>query len=198
MQEASANFVVDIGGGTTDVAVISMGGVVASRSLKVAGDAMTADITAYIREEHGMLIGEATSEQIKMTVGSVIRLEEELTMRIRGREIVSGLPKELAITSEEIRRAIQHSVKQILAAVRSTIEETPPELIADLLNRSITLAGGGSLIRGRDQLIARETNLPVKIIDDPLTAVVRGCGMVLEHIEQLKPVLVWSAKEAYM
>ena len=196
VQEAVANFVVDIGGGTTDVAVISMGGVVASRSLKIAGDRMTGDITNYIREEHGMLIGEATAEQIKITIGTAIHLPEELTMRIRGRDIVSGLPKEISISSEEIRRAIQHSVRSIIVAIKSTIEETPPELIADLLNRNITLAGGGSLIRGLDELIAKETNLPVKIIDDPLTAVVRGCGMVLEHIETLKPVLVWSAKEA--
>ena len=198
VQEAVANFVVDIGGGTTDVAVISMGGVVASRSLKIAGDRMTGDITNYIREEHGMLIGEATAEQIKITIGTAIHLPEELTMRIRGRDIVSGLPKEISISSEEIRRAIQHSVRSIIVAIKSTIEETPPELIADLLNRNITLAGGGSLIRGLDELIAKETNLPVKIIDDPLTAVVRGCGMVLEHIETLKPVLVWSAKEAYI
>ena len=198
VQEAVANFVVDIGGGTTDVAVISMGGVVASRSLKIAGDRMTSDITNYVREEHNILIGEATSEQIKLTIGTAVHLPEDLTMRIRGRDIVSGLPKEIPISSEEIRRALQHSIHSIIIAVKSTIEETPPELIADLLNRSITLAGGGSLLRGLDELISKETNLPVKIIDDPLTSVVRGCGMVLENIETLKPVLVWSAKEAYI
>ena len=198
VQEAAANFIVDIGGGTTDVAVISMGGVVASRSLKIAGDRLTADITQYVREEHTMLIGEMTSENIKITLGSAYPMAEELTMRVRGRDIISGLPKEITITSEEIRKAIQRSVQSILLAIKSTIEETPPELIADLLNRSIILAGGGSLLRGLDQLINHETNLPVKIIDDPLTSVVRGCGMVLEHIEELKPILVWSAKEAYM
>lgn len=198
VQEATANFIIDVGGGTTDVAVISMGGVVASRSLKIAGDRLTADISGYIREEHGMLIGEMTAESIKMTIGSAYPLAEELTMRIRGRDVLSGLPKEISITSQEIRKALHHSIHNIIVAVKSTIEETPPELIADLINRSIILAGGGSLLRGLDELIHHETNLPVKIIDDPLTAVVRGCGMVLEHIEELKPILVWSAKEAYI
>ncbi len=198
VQEATANFIIDIGGGTTDVAVISMGGVVASRSLKIAGDRLTADVLGFVREEHNMLIGEMTAESIKITIGSAFELAEELTMRIRGRDVVSGLPKELSITSQEVRKAMQHSIRSIIIAVKSTIEETPPELIADLINRNITLSGGGSLLRGLDELIHRETNLPVKIIDDPLTAVVRGCGMVLEHIDELKPILVWSAKEAYI
>lgn len=198
VQDAAANFVVDIGGGTTDVAVISMGGVVASRSLKIAGDRLTADISLYIREEHNMLIGEMTAENIKITLGSAFALPEELTMRIRGRDIITGLPKEISISSQEIRKAIHHSVRSIMTAIKSTIEETPPELLADLINRSIILAGGGSLLRGLDELIHQETNLPVKIIDDPLTSVVRGCGMVLEHIDELKPILIWSAKEAYI
>ncbi len=198
VQEAAANFIIDIGGGTTDVAVISMGGVVASRSLKIAGDRMTSDITNYIREEHNMMIGEATSEQIKITIGSAYKLPEEMSMRIRGRDIVRGLPKEITITSEEIRGAMQHSIRSIIVAVRSTLEETPPELMADLINRSIVLSGGGGLIKGMDELIAQETRLQVKVVDDPLTSVVRGCGMVLEHIDELKTILVWSAKEAYM
>ncbi len=145
-----------------------------------------------------MLIGEATSENMKISIGSAVRLEEEISMKIRGRDIVSGLPKEISVTSEEIRRSVQHSIKSIVVAIKATIEETPPELIADLLNRSIVLAGGGSLLRGLDTLLEKETNLPVKVMEDPLTAVVRGCGMVLEHIETLKPILVWSAKEAYI
>ncbi len=198
VQEASANFIVDIGGGTTDVAVISMGGVVASRSLKIAGDRLTADISSFIREEHNMLIGEATAENIKLTIGSAYSMPEELSMRIRGRDLLTGLPKEISISSQEIRRALQHSIRSIIVAIKSTIEETPPELIADLINHSIVLAGGGSLLRGFDELIRHETNLQVQIIDDPLTAVVRGCGMVLEHIDELKPILMWSAKEAYI
>lgn len=119
-------------------------------------------------------------------------------MRIRGRDVLTGLPKEITVTSQEARKAMHHSIRSIVMAVKNTIEETPPELIADLINRSIILAGGGSLLKGLEELIHHETNLPVKIIDDPLTSVVRGCGMVLEHIDELKPILVWSAKEAYM
>ena len=198
VQEASANFIIDIGGGTTDVAVISMGGVVASRSLKIAGDRLTQDISQFIRDEHNMLIGEMTAENIKITIGSAYPLSEELTMRIRGRDLLTGLPKEISVGSPDVRKAMHGSIRSIIAAVKSTIEETPPELIADLINRSIILAGGGSLLRGLDELIHHETNLPVTIIDDPLTSVVRGCGMVLEHIDELKPILVWSAKEAYI
>lgn len=198
IQEAAANLIVDIGGGTTDVAVISMGGVVASRSLRIAGDKLTEDISRYIREEHNMLIGEATAENIKLAIGSAYPLTEELSMPVRGRDLLTGLPKEINIHSEEIRKAGQRSIRSIIIAIRSTIEETPPELIADLLNRSIFITGGGSLLRGLDELISHETKLPVKIVDDPMTSVVRGCGLVLEHIDSLKSVLVWTPKEAYI
>ena len=198
IQEAAANLIVDIGGGTTDVAVISMGGVVASRSLRIAGDKLTEDISRYIREEHNMLIGEATAENIKLAIGSAYPLAEELSMPIRGRDLLTGLPKEINIHSEEIRKAGQRSIRSIIIAIRSTIEETPPELIADLLNRSIFITGGGSLLRGLDELISHETRLPVKIVDDPMTSVVRGCGLVLEHIDSLKSVLGWTPKEAYI
>ncbi len=198
VQEAVANFIVDIGGGTTDVAVISMGGVVAARSLKIAGDKLTADIIQYMREQHNILIGDTTGENLKISIGSAYPLAEELTTAVRGRDILTGLPREITITSEEIRRAIHRSIKSIIIAIKNTIEETPPELVSDLLNRNITLAGGGSLLRGMDELISHETKLPVKIVDDPLTSVVRGCGLVLEHIDTLKPILVWSAKEAYI
>ena len=198
IQDAAANLIVDIGGGTTDVAVISMGGVVASRSLRIAGDKLTEDINRYIREEHNMLIGDATAENIKLTIGSAYVMEEELSMPIRGRDMLTGLPKEIIVHSEEIRKAMLRSIKSIVLAIRNTIEETPPELIADLLNRSIFITGGGSLLRGMDELISHETKIPVKIVDDPLTSVVRGCGMVLEHIDSLKSVLVWTPKEAYI
>lgn len=198
VQEAAANLIVDIGGGTTDVAVISMGGVVASRSLRIAGDKLTSDINQFMREEHNMLIGDSTAENIKITVGSAYPLDEELTMPVRGRDILTGLPKELIVNSEEIRKAMHRSIKSVILAIKNTIEETPPELIADLLNRSIFLVGGGGLMRGFDELISHETKLPVKIVDDPLTAVVRGCGLVLEHLDSLKSVLVWTPKEAYI
>lgn len=197
VQEAAANVVVDIGGGTTDVVVISMGGVVASRSLRVAGDKLNEDIVRFVREEHNMLIGEATAENIKIAVGCASPLEEELTTQVRGRDLVTGLPKEITVTSEEVRKAIARSVRSIVLALKNTIEETPPELIADLLNRSIYLAGGGSLLRGLDQLISHETKLPTKVVEDPLTAVVRGCGLVLEDIDSLKNVLVPTSKESY-
>jgi len=197
IQEAAANLIVDIGGGATSVAVISMGGIVASRSLRVAGDKLTSDISQFIREEYNMLIGDATAESIKLGVGSAYPLEEELTAQIRGRDLLTGLPKEMTLTSEEIRKATHRSIKSIVLAVKNTIEETPPELIADLLNRSVFLAGGGSLMRGLGELISHETKLPVKVVDDPLTSVVRGCGLVLEHLDSLKSVLVGTSKEEY-
>src|SRR3990167_8555515 len=166
VQEAAANVVVDIGGGTTDVVVISMGGVVASRSLRIAGDRLTNDIIGYIREEHNMLIGEATGENLKVTIGSAYPLADETSLRIRGRDMLSGLPKEISVTSEDIRSAMNHSIRSIISAVKSTIEETPPELISDLLNRSIILTGGGALLKGMYELIAPETKLPVKIVED--------------------------------
>lgn len=198
VQEAAANVIVDIGGGTTDVAVISMGGVVASRSLRIAGDKLNEDIIRFMREEHNMLIGDATAENIKISIGSAYPLEEELSIQIRGRDLVTGLPKEIPIGSEEIRKAMARSVRSIVVAIKNTIEETPPELIADLLNRNIYLAGGGSLLRGLDELVAHETKLPVKIVDDPITSVARGCGLVLEHLDSLRPVLILTSKESYM
>lgn len=198
VQEAAANVIVDIGGGTTDMAVISMGGVVASRSLRIAGDKLNEDIVRFMREEHNMLIGDATAENIKISIGSAYPLEEELSIQIRGRDLITGLPKEIPVGSEEIRKAMTRSVRSIVIAVKNTIEETPPELIADLLNRNIYLAGGGSLLRGLDELVAHETKLPVKIVDDPITSVARGCGLVLEHLDSLRPVLVLTSKESYM
>ena len=198
VQEAVANVIVDIGGGTTEVAVISMGGVIASRSLRSAGDKLNHDIFPYIREEKNLLIGEASAENIKLALGSAHSLEEELEGKVRGRDLVSGLPKEIIINSEEIREALNRSARSIVLAVKSTIEETPPELIADLINRHIFLAGGGALLRGLDQAIAEETRLFVKIVDDPLTAVARGCGFILESVEQLKSLLVSTDREGYL
>jgi len=190
VQEAIANVIVDMGGGTTEVAVISMGGIIASRSLRIAGDKLTDDIVRYLRQERNLFIGEATAENLKIHLGSAYPVGEELEGRVRGRDLVSGLPKEIAVTSEEIRTAMQRSIKSIVTAIKNTIEETPPELTADLVNRHIFLAGGCAFLKGLDELVSRETNLDVKIVDDPLTAVVRGCGFVLENIDELRLVLL--------
>lgn len=197
IQEAVANVIVDIGGGTTEVAVISMGGMIASKSLRIAGDKLNEDIIRFLREDKNMLIGDATAEHVKITLGSAHPLDEELEGKVRGRDLVSGLPKEISISSEEIRDALSRSAKNIILAVKTTIEETPPELTADLINRHIFLAGGGALLRGLDEAIAEETKLFVKIVEDPLTAVARGCGFVLEGVEQLKSILVSTSRETY-
>src|SRR3990167_6118447 len=198
VHDAVANVIVDMGGGTTEVAVISMGGVIASRSLRVAGDKLNEDIVRYLREERNLLVGESTAENLKLTLGSAHPSEkDEEDGFVRGRDLVSGLPKEISITSEEVREAMQRSVKSIVLAVKNTIEETPPELTADLINRFIFLAGGGALLKGLDKIIAHETKLFVKIVDDPLTAVARGCGFVLENVDQLKNILVPTQKDDY-
>lgn len=198
VHEAIPNVIVDMGGGTTEVAVISMGGLIASRSLRVAGDKLNEDIIRYLREERNLLIGEATAENLKIMLGSAFAMEEEIEGVVRGRDLVSGLPKEIDINSEEIREAMHRSIRSIIMAVKNTIEEIPPELTADLITRPIYLAGGGALLRGLDQVIARETKLTVQIVDDPLTAVARGCGMILENVEQLKTMLVSTQKEGYI
>jgi rod shape-determining protein MreB and related proteins len=197
IQDAVPNVIVDIGGGTSEVAVISMGGLISSRSLRVAGDKLTEDVVRYLREEKNLLIGEATGENVKLALGSAWPLEEELELPVRGRDLLSGLPREISVTSQEVRAAMSRSVRSIVRAVKSTIEETPPELTADLLNRPIAVAGGGALLRGLDTLIAKETKLLVQAVDDPLTAVVRGCGMVLENLEQLKTVLLARSEDEY-
>lgn len=195
IHEPNANLVVDIGGGTTEVAVISLGGMVVSQSLRTAGDKMNEDIIQYLKEEHRLLIGERSAEEVKITIGSVWPQEEELEMEVSGRDAVTGLPKEIKIMSPEIRKTLMRSARMIINAIRDTIEETPPELISDLTKKAIYLAGGGSLLKGFDVLLSHETKLPVRIIDDPLTAVVRGCGIVLEDVDKLSDVLVDSGKD---
>jgi rod shape-determining protein MreB len=189
IQDAGGNFVVDIGGGTTEVAVISLGGIVAFRSLKIAGDKLNDDIVQFAQKEFKLLIGERTAEQIKISIGSAMPMKERKEMAMRGRNLVTGLPEEVVIFNDDVQRALDRSVKQIIAAIKTTIEETPPELLADVMTNGIYLAGGGSLLRGLDVLISRETKMPCKIIDDPLTAVVRGAGMALENIETLSEVM---------
>ncbi|MEK7659123.1 MAG: rod shape-determining protein [Patescibacteria group bacterium] len=195
--DPEANLIVDIGGGTAEVALICLGGMVALRSIRIAGDKFNEDIIQYIKDESRLLIGERMAEDIKISIGSVWPEVEELDMEISGRDAVTGLPKEIKITSSEIRKALMRSTRIIINAVKDTIEDTPPELISDLTKKAIYLAGGGSLLRGFDVLLANETKLPVKIVDDPLTAVVRGCGIVLEDIDKLKDILISTDKEEF-
>jgi len=189
IQEAKGHFVIDIGGGTSEIAVISLGGIVASKSLKVAGDQFNQDIIYYVQENYKLLIGERSAEEIKIAIGQAVPSKEKKVSSLRGRNLVSGLPEEIQITSEDIRKAMEKSLNQIVEAVKSTIEETPPELLADIMREGIYLVGGGSLLRGLNRLISEGTGMQVKIIEDPLTAVVRGGGVVLENLNELKDVL---------
>lgn len=193
--EARGNMIVDIGGGTSEIAVISLGGIVSARSLRVAGDEMNEDIIRYCRDEFNLFIGEKTAEDIKISIGSAFPLKEQLMIKIRGRDLVSGLPKEVQAKDEQIRDAISRSIRIIVNNIKTVIEETPPELLSDIMERGIILAGGGSLIRGLDKLIANQTEMPVRMMEDPLTAVVRGAGIVLEDIEVLKEILVEDQRE---
>ncbi len=190
IQDASGSMIIDIGGGTTEVAIISLGGVVASRSLRIAGDEMKEDIIQYARDKFNLLLGERTAEEIKIKIGSAMEMKEKLETPMRGRDLVTGLPKEIIVSDTQIREAIKKSVNQILESIRATMEESPPELLADIMDRGIVLSGGGALLRGLDHRIAIETQTQVIIADDPLTGVVRGTGMVLEDIEMLHDVLL--------
>ncbi len=190
VQEAGGNFIVDIGGGTCGVAVISLGGLVIAKNLKVAGDKLSNDIIYFSQEEYKLLLGERTAEEVKIGIGSAYSLKDKKEMPIRGRNLVTGLPEEIMVTDADIRRAMEKSIKQIVDTIKTTVEETPPELLADIMSRGIYLSGGGALLRGLDVLISKETKIPTKIIDDPLTAVVRGAGMVLENLDELREVLV--------
>ena len=190
VQNATGNFVVDIGGGTTGIAVISLGGLVLSKSLRIAGDKLNADIINFAQDEYKLLIGERTAEDIKIGIGSAYPLKERAQIPLRGRNLVTGLPEEIVIFDEDIYRAMEKSIKQIVFAVKSTIEETPPELLADIMSKGIYMAGGGSLLKGLDVLLTKETKIPTVLIDDPLTAIARGAGMILEDIDELRDVLI--------
>ena len=185
----TANFIIDIGGGTTDIAVISMGGTVASRTLKVAGDRFNDDIMRFAREEFHMAIGEPTAEFAKIAVGSAIALDERLETPIRGRDITTGMPHEMIVKNHHIRAALAKSVRAIVDAVHEVIEETPPELAGDVMEHGIVLCGGGALLRGLDELLTDETGVTVRVAEDPLTCVARGLGQVVDHFEERKPFL---------
>ena len=195
VQDAAGSFIVDIGGGTSEIAVISLGGIVVSRSMRVAGDEMNENIIQFARDEFNLLVGERTAEDVKIKIGSSIPLKTPLKTQIRGRDLVTGLPKEVTVSDEQIRQAISRSVRLIVNNIKAVVEETPPELVSDIMEKGITLAGGGALLRGLDKLIAQETAMPVVVADDPLTCVVRGTGIVLEDLNTLKDVLVLTEFE---
>ena len=189
--EPSGNMVVDIGGGTTDVAVISLAGIVYSKTVKTGGDKMDESIINYIKRKYNLLIGERTAEHIKMTIGSAYKLDEDVkTMEVRGRDLVSGIPKTLIIDDEEVREALMEQVLTIVNTIKVTLENTPPELAADIVEKGIVLAGGGALLKGIDVLIREETALPIVIAEDPLSAVVMGTGKALDELDLLRRVSV--------
>lgn len=190
IEDPEGNFIVDIGGGTTEIAVISLGGMVLNRSLRIAGDEMDQDIISYMRTRYGLLIGERTAEDVKIEVGSAYPLPKEKEVVIRGREIATGLPKSIRVSSSEIREAISPTVTQIINEIHEVLEETPPELLADVLERGIIVTGGGALVRGLDKRISEETKMPVWVADDPLTTVVRGCSKLLDDLDLLAKVKV--------
>ena len=186
--EPTGNMVVDIGGGTADVAVISMAGIVYSRSVRVAGNEMDSAVISYIKRKYNLLIGERSAEEIKIEIGSAFPLDEELTMEIKGRDLVEGVPKTITVSDEEIREALAEPVASIIEAVRLALEQTPPELSADIVDRGIVLTGGGALLKNLDKRLREETGLPVSIADDPLTSVVMGTGRVLSDFALLRKV----------
>jgi rod shape-determining protein MreB len=188
--EACGSMILDIGGGTAEIAVISLKGIVYSRSVRVGGDKMDEAISNYVKRRHNMLVGERTAEQIKIAVGSALPTGENLTVEVRGRDLVQGVPKSAVITEDEIRDALLEPVNQIVEVVRIALEKTPPELSSDIVDRGITLTGGGALLRNLDRLISRETGLPVVLVDDPISAVVVGSGAVLDQLDQLKDVIL--------
>jgi len=188
VHEPAGNMILDIGGGTTEVAIISLAGIVFSRSVRVGGDEMDEAIITYMKRSYNLMIGERTAEQIKIDVGAAIPLDEPLTIEVKGRDLVAGLPKTLTVNSEEIREALAEPVSTIVESVRVCLERCPPELSADLLDRGIVMVGGGALLRGLDKLLSKETGLPVHVADDPLTAVALGTGKVIENVHYLKEI----------
>ncbi len=186
--EPSGNMVVDIGGGTTDVAVISLGGIVYSESVKIAGDQIDAAIISHVKREHNLLIGEHMAERVKMDIGSAYPLEEKAQMMVKGRDLVSGIPRTIALEDTEVREALQESIGAIVSAIKLALEHTPPELAGDIVDRGIVLTGGGALLRGLDARLRDETGLPIVTVDDPLTSVVLGVGKTLEELTLLRSV----------
>jgi rod shape-determining protein MreB len=192
--EPSGSMVVDIGGGTTEVAVISLGGIVESRSIRIGGDELDEAIIDWVKKEYNLLLGERTAEQIKMAIGSAFPYEEEPAAEVRGRDLLTGLPKTIVLTSPEVREAIEEPVQQIVDAVKYTLDKTPPELSADIIERGIVVTGGGGLLRGIDERLAHETGMPIVTADRPLQSVVLGSGRCLEDFDALQGVLISSSR----
>ncbi len=195
VKEPVGNMVIDIGGGTTDIAVISLGGIVRSKNLKIAGDKFNSDIISYIRNELKILMGERTAERIKMGIGRVIPKSDTLEIAVRGRDLVTGLPKEVVITDADIREAMGQSIDTLVEAAKEVLENTPPEILSDIMYRGVHLTGGGALIKGLDELLHEHLQIPVFIAEDPLTAVARGTGIILENLEDYKDVLIQNEDE---
>jgi rod shape-determining protein MreB len=191
----TGNMVIDIGGGTTEIAVIALNGIVNETSIRVGGDEMDDAIVQYVKRLHNLLIGDQTAEQIKVRIGSAFELEEELEMEVKGRDLIVGIPKTIKITSEEVREALEEPIAQIEAALKQSLEKTPPELSADIVDRGIVMSGGGALLRGLDKRMREATNLPIYVADDPLTCVVLGTGKVLDNLEQYEKVIMKSGKD---
>jgi rod shape-determining protein MreB len=190
VNEPTGNMIVDIGGGTTDVAIISLGGIVTSRSIRIGGDEMDDSIIHYIKRTYNLMIGDRTAEEIKIQIGSAYLEDTEATYQVRGRDLVTGLPKNITVTSKEIQDALKDPVNSIIEAIKVCLEKTPPELAADIMDRGIVMAGGGALLRGLDRLVIHETGMPVHVADDPLSCVAIGTGKVLENIDILKRVVI--------
>lgn len=195
VKDPVGSMIVDIGGGTTDIAVISLGGIVRAKTLRIAGDKFNADIMSYIRNEFKILIGEKTAEAVKIGIGAVIPGDTSLEMPIKGRDLVTGLPREVVITDGDIREAISQSVDNLIESVKEVLETTPPEIVSDIMHRGMHVAGGGALIKGMGELLAEYIKIPVHIADDPLTAVARGTGIILEDLEKYEEVLIKNEDE---
>ena len=189
VQEPAGSMVVDIGGGTSEVAVISLNGIVASRSVRTGGDEFDNAIINYIKRKFNLLIGERSAERIKIEIGTAYKLDEDLTLEVKGRNLINGLPKNAIISSEDVRDALRESLEKIMEAIKETLERTPPELAADIIDRGITLTGGGALLRGLDKLICAETGIDVYVAENPLDCVANGTGHVLDHMDTMKEVL---------
>lgn len=192
VHEPSGNMIVDIGGGTTEVAVISLGGIVTAQSLRIAGDELDEALLAYLKKEFSLAVGERTAEEIKIQMGSAWPFEEEMTADIRGRDLISGLPRTISLSTDQVREAIAEPVAAIVDAVRTTLDKTPPELAADIMHQGITITGGGALLAGMDRRLAHETGMPINIANDPLYSVVIGSGRALENIEMMRGLLSQS------
>jgi rod shape-determining protein MreB and related proteins len=192
VHEPTGNMVVDIGGGTTEVAVVALGGIVTSQSIRIGGDELDEGIISYVKKEYSLMLGERTAEELKINLGSAFPLPDEPSSEIRGRDLVSGLPKTITVDAEELRKAIEEPVNQIVDAVKNTLDRTPPELAADVMDKGIVLTGGGALLRGLDERLKHETGMPIHVADEPLHSVVFGSGKCIEEFESLKRVLIAS------